>query len=180
VRVLVEGDRGELRQPFGMGGDRLVPWLLGRQPDDVDVLKDAHSERFEARAETPRATDGALELIEDLRVRGIDYRIATSSGGSTREILLGALDRKDLPNVEADQVGSLKPAPDLLLAACDELNRPRSAVTLVGDSPWDAEAARRVGIRIIAVRCGDFGEGDLRAAGAVDVADSPADAHGRL
>lgn len=165
---------------IGMGGDRIVPWLLGRQTDDLEELKEAHKQRFEARADTLRATDGALDLIDDLEARGIDYVIATSAGGSTRELLLDALGRKDLPNVDADQVGSPKPAPDLLLAACEELERPPSAVTLVGDSPWDAEAARRVGIRAIAVRCGGFGEGDLRAAGASDVADSPRVLIGRL
>jgi HAD superfamily hydrolase (TIGR01509 family) len=165
---------------IGMGGDRIVPWLLGRQPDDIAALKDAHSERFEARAGTLRATDGALDLLEDLEARGVDYTIATSASGSTRELLLEALGRKDLPGVDADEVESPKPAPDLLLAACDELGRPPSAVTLVGDSPWDAEAARRVGIRTIGVRCGGFPPEEQRRAGAIDVVVSPRELIGRL
>lgn len=165
---------------IGMGGDRIVPWLLGRPAEDLEALKDAHSERFAARADGLRATDGALDLLDDLDDRGIDFLIATSAGGSTSEVLLDALGRSDLPTVDADEVSSPKPAPDLLLAGCADLGRDPSAVTLVGDSPWDAEAARRVGIRMIAVRCGGFGETDLRAAGAVDVAVSPRELVGRL
>jgi HAD superfamily hydrolase (TIGR01509 family) len=165
---------------IGMGGDRIVPWLLGGHPEDLDVLKDAHSERFEARADTLRATDGALDLIEDLQAREVDFAIATSASGSTREILLETLGRKDLPGIDADDVSSPKPAPDLLLTAAEDLGREPSVVTLIGDSPWDAEAARRAGMRMIAVRCGGFGEGDLRAAGAVDVVSSPRELIGRL
>jgi HAD superfamily hydrolase (TIGR01509 family) len=165
---------------IGMGGDRLVPWLLGRQTDELDTLKDAHEKRFLARADTLRATEGALDLIEDLEARAVDFVIATSAGGSVREALLAALGREKLPSVDSDEVDSSKPAPDLLLAACEQLGRDASAVTLVGDSPWDAEAARRVGIRAVAVRCGGFGEADLRAAGAIDVARDPRELIGRL
>jgi HAD superfamily hydrolase (TIGR01509 family) len=165
---------------IGMGGDRIVPWLLGQQTDQLDELKDAHSERFEARAASLRATDGALDLLDDLEARGVDFSIATSAGSSTRDILLTALGRKDLPFVDADGVDSPKPAPDLLLAACEELGREPSAVTLVGDSPWDAEAARRVGIRAIGVRTGGFPPEELLRAGAIEVVPSPRDLIGRL
>lgn len=165
---------------IGMGGDRIVPWLLGRQVEELAELKDAHRERFLARADTLRPTDGALDLLEDLEVRQVDFAIATSAGGSTRKVLLAALGREELPNIDADAVDSPKPAPDLLLAACAELDREPAAVTLVGDSPWDAEAAKRAGLRAIGVRCGGFGPADLRAAGAVDVADNPRQLIGRL
>ena len=165
---------------IGMGGDRIVPWLLGRQVGDLDELKDSHQSRFEAYADRLRATDGALDLLEDLDARGVDHTIATSAGGPTRAILLEALGRKDLPSVDADEVDSPKPAPDLLLAACSDLGREPSAVTLVGDSPWDAEAARRVGMRFLGVRCGGFGVAQLRSSGAYDVVDAPRDLIGRL
>jgi HAD superfamily hydrolase (TIGR01509 family) len=165
---------------IGMGGDRIVPWLLGRQTDRLEELEDAHTERFLARADTLRATDGALDLLDDLEARGVDFLIATSASGPTRKALLAALGREELPSVDADEVDSPKPAPDLLLAACAELGRDPSVVTLVGDSPWDAEAARRAGVRAIGVRCGGFAEADLRAAGAVDVARDPRELVGRL
>lgn len=39
----------------------------------------------------------------------------------------------------------------------------------VGDSPYDAEAALRAGIRPIGVLCGGFTEASLRAGGCTDV-----------
>src|SRR5690606_11157849 len=96
-----------------------------------------------------------------------------SATGPVADALLDALGRDGLPTVDADDVGSPKPAPDLLLSAAGELGTDPARMTLVGDSPWDAEAAARVGIRMIAVRCGGFGDDALLAAGAIDVVDDP-------
>jgi phosphoglycolate phosphatase-like HAD superfamily hydrolase len=43
---------------------------------------------------------------------------------------------------------------------------------MVGDTPWDVEAARRAGVQTIAVLTGGFSEQELRDAGAVAVFDS--------
>jgi phosphoglycolate phosphatase-like HAD superfamily hydrolase len=45
---------------------------------------------------------------------------------------------------------------------------------MIGDSVWDAEAARRAGVRFVAVTCGGTPETDLRDAGATDVFPDPA------
>lgn len=165
---------------IGMGGSRLVPWLLGRHVDDADELSDDHRRRFLDHAEQLRPTRGAPALVDDLERREIAFRIATSAESEVREVLLAALGRKDLPSADADDVGSSKPAPDLLLATCTDLGVEPEDATLVGDSPWDAEAARRVGIRTIAVRCGGFGDDRLLFAGAEDVVDDPGALVGRL
>lgn len=165
---------------IGMGGDRLVPWLLGRPEPGVDELKQAHEERFLRRAEHLRATAGATDLVDDLVGREVPLRIATSATGRIADALLDALGRTDLPGVDADGVDAPKPAPDLLLAAVEDLATEGPRATLVGDSPWDAEAAGRVGVRMIAVRCGGFGDAALLRAGAVDVVDDPRALVGRL
>lgn len=165
---------------IGMGGSRLVPWVLGRHVDDTDDISDDHRRRFLDQADQLRATHGATELIGDLERREVAFQIATSAEAEVREALLGALGRTDLSSADADDVGSSKPAPDLLLATCADLAVEPADATLVGDSPWDAEAARRVGIRTIAVRCGGFGDDRLRSAGADDVVDDPGALVGRL
>ena len=43
---------------------------------------------------------------------------------------------------------------------------------MVGDTPWDVEAARKAGVDTIAVLTGGFSEAELREAGAVDVFES--------
>jgi len=169
-----------VHEAIGMGGERLVPHLLGRVVDDVDELKDDHEERFLALADGLRATDGARDLLDDLAARGVPHVVATSATGKVAEVLLQALGRSDLPTVDADAVGSAKPAPDLLLAACESGGWEPTQATLVGDSPWDAEAASRIGMRAVAVRTGGFGDGRLLDAGARAVVDDPRALVGRL
>jgi HAD superfamily hydrolase (TIGR01549 family) len=166
----------------GMGSDRLLPWLLGGpvDEDEFDAISDRHGELFRAVADDLRATRGAAALLDDLAQREVPHVIATSADPDERELLLRALGRQDLAVVDSGDVASSKPAPDLLLAACDHLDvDPRQAV-MVGDSPWDAHAAARVDMPCVLVRCGGFGEPALREADPVRVVDAPADLIGQL
>jgi beta-phosphoglucomutase-like phosphatase (HAD superfamily) len=165
---------------IGMGSDRLVPWLLGEHVDDADDLSEAHTRRFLDRCDGLRPTTGALAFLDDLERRQVPFIVSTSASGDEREALLEVLGRHDLPATDADEVDSSKPAPDLLLASCREAGFDPALTLMVGDSPWDAHAATRVGIRPIALRCGGFGDDALRAAGAVRIVDAPRDLVGQL
>ncbi len=166
---------------IGMGSDRLLPWLLGRHADAAAAISDDHTRRFLALAEDDlRPTRGALALLDDLETREVPHLVATSAGADEREALLEALGRPALPTTDADDVASSKPAPDLLVAGCAQLDVDPRDVTVVGDAPWDIEAAQRIGARAIGVRTGGFSVAVLRAAGAVDVVDAPGDLVGRL
>ena len=184
--VLREGGRDvpqwRIHRGVGMGSERLLPWLLGGEVEDAEVerLAARHGEAFEAMAETLAPTRGARRLVRDLERRGVRFAIATSASDRTRRTLLAALGREDLDGASADGVDSPKPAPDLVLAGAAELDLDPRRVTLVGDSPWDGEAARRAGARFVAVRCGGFGDGLLRRAGAEWVEDDPLGFVGRL
>ena len=46
---------------------------------------------------------------------------------------------------------------------------------VVGDTPYDAEAARKAGLATVGVLCGGFPEADLRAAGCIAVYRDPED-----
>jgi HAD superfamily hydrolase (TIGR01549 family) len=164
---------------IGMGSDRLVPWLLGGHTADVSALSDAHEARFLDRAEDLRATPGAAALLEDLRTREVGFVIATSAGEGTREVLLDVLGEHDLPLAGAGEHDS-KPSPDILLAACDQIDTTPDRAVLVGDAPWDAVAARRIGMLSIAVRCGGFGDDLLRESGFSRIVDDPRGLIGQL
>jgi HAD superfamily hydrolase (TIGR01509 family) len=169
-----------IHRAIGMGSDRLVPWLLGEDPDDSDALSDAHTQRFLQRAGDLRPTNGAQALVEDLERREVPFLIATSASAEEREALLEILGRTDLPYTDSDEVASSKPAPHLLVAGAHQLQVDPTEITLVGDSPWDAEAGAKVGMRTIAVRTGGWGDEELASAGAVDVVDDPRALVGRL
>ena len=170
----------KIHHGIGMGSGRLVPWLLGKHVEEFEALKQSHDRRFEDQADRLRPTQGALALLDDLDTREVPYLIATSASADTRKTLLKALGREDLASTASGDVDSSKPAPDLLLASCDKLGVDPGQATLIGDSPWDMEAARRIGMRGIAVRCGGFGSGRLLSAGALEVVDDPLALVGRL
>jgi phosphoglycolate phosphatase-like HAD superfamily hydrolase len=165
---------------IGMGSDRLVPWLLGEHVDHADELSDDHTRRFLDRVDLLRPTVGARVFLDDLERREVPFIISTSASGDEREALLDVLGRHDLPATDSDEVASSKPAPDLLLACCRTAGFDPATTLMVGDAPWDALAATRVGIRPIAVRCGGFGDDALTAAGAIRVVDAPRDLIGQL
>lgn len=169
-----------IHRAIGMGSDRLVPWLLGRHVDEAAALSDGHRRRFLEMADDLRPTRGAAELLDDLTARGIPFAVSTSAGEEERRVLLGILGADALGVVDNEGVGSSKPAPDLLLDACKQLDADPARTTLVGDSPWDAVAASRIGMRSIAVRTGGFGDDRLQAAGFAEVADDPRELVGRL
>src|SRR5690606_22843726 len=83
--------------------------------------------------------------------------------------LLDARELVDGWTTSAD-VEATKPEPDLVEAALEKLGT-REAV-MVGDTPWDVEAAARAGIETVAVLTGGFSEQELREAGAAAVFDS--------
>ena len=165
---------------IGMGSQRLLPWLLGGHVPDASELSDDHKRRFLARAGDLRPTRGARKLVEDLHVRKVPFVVATSANREEHDALTAALGCGELPATDADDVEAPKPAPDLLLAACEAIGVEPGRALLVGDSPWDAYAAGRVGIRMIGVRTGGFSEAALRRAGALDVVDDPSGLIGRL
>lgn len=164
---------------IGLGSDRLIPWLLG-EVDDPQALSEAHLACFLDHADELSPTPGACELLEDLERRGVPHVIATSSGVRTRQALLSALGREDLHVVDAGDVASSKPAPDLLASAAGELSLPPERLTMVGDSPWDARSARRLKMEAIGVRTGGFSERVLREAGATWVVATPRELVGTL
>jgi phosphoglycolate phosphatase-like HAD superfamily hydrolase len=169
---------------IGMGSDRLVSWVLGRTQDDLGDalhrLTGAHERRFLARGGALRPTRGATALLDDLEGRGVPYLIVTSSEGEMTDALVEALGRKELNLLDSDDTSGSKPAPDPILQACRRLGVEAALTTMVGDSPWDAEAATRVGLRAVGLRCGGFSDEALTSAGASVVVDDPADLLGRL
>jgi phosphoglycolate phosphatase-like HAD superfamily hydrolase len=50
-----------------------------------------------------------------------------------------------------------------------------TGVVVIGDTPYDAKAAGKAGLRTIGFRCGGFAEAGLRDAGCFEIYDGPAD-----
>jgi beta-phosphoglucomutase-like phosphatase (HAD superfamily) len=69
----------------------------------------------------------------------------------------------------SDDAEESKPAPDIFQVALKKLGVEAAAAIAIGDTPYDATAARKAGIATIGVLCGGFTEQSLRVAGCVEV-----------
>jgi phosphoglycolate phosphatase-like HAD superfamily hydrolase len=72
-------------------------------------------------------------------------------------------------------VESTKPAPDLVRAGLDRVGAGSGDAVMVGDTPWDIEAAGKAEVPTLAVVTGGFSEQELRDAGAKAVYESVAE-----
>ncbi|MCU4185407.1 HAD family hydrolase [Acidiferrimicrobium sp. IK] len=152
----------------GMGGDQLLPELLGR---DLPAASDRRATRYKELIEEVRPFPGAEVLLRLLRSEGLAVVLATSSPDEELERLLplvGGRDRFDAVTSAGD-VAASKPAPDVFEAAVRSASLDASRAVVVGDSVWDIHAARAAGLACIGVETGGFSRHELAESGALAV-----------
>ncbi len=157
-----------LHRLIGMGGDQMVPALIGREMPELD---ESHSRHYRAHLDEVPVLPGASELLGELHRRAVTIAVATSSGPEDLAVLLGKIPTSPLLDhvVTGADVGASKPAPDLALVALRVCGADPESALFVGDTGWDVEAAGRAGIPCIAVCSGGWSEAELHDAGAVEV-----------
>ena len=163
-----------LHRHVGMGGDKYVAAVAGEEVEERlgDELRDRWEELFDELIGEVAPLEGAHGLIRDLKERGRTVVLASSSVEPHLERFLDLLDAREVADgwTMKDDVEGSKPDPDLVEAALAKAGT-RDAV-MVGDTPWDCEAARRAGVPTICIMTGGFSEAELREAGAAAVFDS--------
>lgn len=168
----------EVRWLIGMGGDKVLPRLTGLEEESeegrriVDRRGEIFRERYLAQLS---AFPDAVELVERMRADGLKLVVATSA---SEDDLQGLLARAGLEwlvedATNSDDADESKPAPDIVEAALEKTGAGAGDVVMIGDTPYDVEAATRAGVRIIALRCGGWRDQDLRAA--AEIYDAPAE-----
>ena len=158
----------QIHRHVGMGGDLMVPALIGDERDAElgDAIREAHGTRNDELVGEISPLAGAHDLRVALRARGHEIVLASSSQGKYLDRYLDLLDAHDLvaAATTSDDVETSKPAPDLLEVAKQRAST--RAAAMVGDSPWDIEAAARAHLPCIALLTGGYSERELLAAGA--------------
>jgi HAD superfamily hydrolase (TIGR01509 family) len=166
-----------IHRHVGMGGDQLVPALVGEKVDDEkgDEIRDTRDGLYEELIDEVAPLAEARELIVDLKERGFTIVLASSSPEDEIDHYLELLDARELADswTTKDEVESTKPEPDLVRAALDKADT--DDAVMVGDTPWDIEAARKAGVETVTVITGGFSEQELREAGAAAVYESAAE-----
>ena len=169
----------QVRSQIGKGGDQLLPALLS--PDVLEQQSKAIS-RFRddifKRNYMSRVQPfpGVKALFERIRADGLEIVLASSGLQVEVDQHVETLGIGELISAAttSDDAESSKPEPDIFLAALKRLPADsRSDVWVVGDSPYDAQAAGKAGLRTIGLLCGGFPEPVLRSAGCAAVFESP-------
>jgi len=165
-----------IHRHLGMGGDKLVAALLGEEveAEQGEDLRAAEGPLYLAMIQEVSPLAGAHDLIADLKERG--HTVVLASSGKEQEIehYLDLLDARELCDewTSSADVEETKPAPDLVEAALEKSGADPSEAIMIGDTPWDVEAAQKAGVRTITVMTGGFSEAELRETDAIAVFDS--------
>ena len=177
----VEADESDVRRQIGKGGDELMPVFLPRErvERDGETIEAYRSDLFKRSYLTKvRPFPGVRPLFEHLRAEGLTIALASSGKRAEVERYTEILQIGDLVDVatSSDDAERSKPHPDIFQAALKKL-APGAGDTIhvVGDTPYDAEAAAKAGLPAIGLLCGGFPEPDLSAAGCVALYRDPQD-----
>ncbi|MCW2633725.1 MAG: family hydrolase [Blastococcus sp.] len=165
---------------IGMGGDQLLPTLAGDEVEARigDEARERQGKEVDALLEEIAPLPGARDLLLAIKERG--HRLVLASSGQQRHVdfALDLLDARDIADewTSSADAEKTKPAPDLLQVALKKLGAPADAPSvMIGDSPFDVQAAKNAGMPAIVVRSGGFGDDELREAGAIALYDTPGD-----
>lgn len=182
VAALAEQDihvrREDVRRLIGMGGDKLLPAIADIDADSPRGVALGHrrSEIFRER-HLPYLTafPEARALLERMRADGLTLVAASSAKADELGPLLAVVGVKGLLQdaTSSDDAERSKPDPDIVQEAVRRTGHRAGELVMLGDTPYDVEAARRAGVRIIALRCGGWDDDGLR--GAAAIYDGPAD-----
>jgi HAD superfamily hydrolase (TIGR01509 family) len=169
----------DVRFQIGKGGDQLLPVFLSAE----EIAE--HGREIEERRGAifkeqylplvkgfPHVREIFLRVLAD----GKRIALASSAKGDELQVYKDLAGISDLIEAETskDDAEKSKPFPDIFEAALQRLGdvTPEHAL-VVGDTPYDIEAAGKIGIRTVALLCGGFPAETLSEA--IAIYQNPAD-----
>ncbi len=178
----------QIRLQIGKGSDKLMPVFFSleelnqsdddRSPTLGERMRDYRRELYK-REYHPRieAFPQVRELF--LRIKADSKQIALASSATKDDLAT----YKQILNVEdlvdaattTNEVESSKPEPDVFFVTLDKLGVAPDRAIVVGDTPYDAEAASKANLRTIGVLSGGFWAENLRQAGCIAIYQDIAD-----
>ncbi|MDQ3041893.1 MAG: HAD family hydrolase, partial [Acidobacteriota bacterium] len=171
----------KIRPHIGKGADTLLPEFLSENEIEEfgDEIADLRSEIFKDEyLSRVKPFPKVRELFQRIKADGKQIALASSANEDEVEEYKKNANIEDLveKSTSADDAEKSKPEPDIFQAALKLLGNPApETVLVVGDTPYDAEAATKAKLKIVGVLCGGFAEKDLREKGCVEIYRDPAD-----
>jgi len=170
----------QARTQIGKGGDELMPVFVP-EPHLArigDALKEWRGKHFRDNyLGQVRGFPGVRPLFDALLAQGTRIGLGSSAQPEELEHLKKAagIADLDLGEVTSGDADRSKPHPDIFQVALQRLGAAPAETIVVGDSPYDAEAATKAGMKSVGLLCGGFPESDLRQAGYLKLYRDPAD-----
>jgi HAD superfamily hydrolase (TIGR01509 family) len=169
-----------IRPQIGRGSDQIIPMLLSPEEaqDLGEKVSDYRGDLFR-REFLPRVRPfpNTRELFLKIRSSGLKIALASSADNQELTAYKRIAGIEDLVDAEtaAQEVDRTKPDPEVFQAALAKLKNPSPASVLaVGDTPYDARAAGKIGIRTIGFLCGGTPLSELTQAGCIAIYTDPA------
>ncbi len=167
-----------VHRTVGMGGDKLVGVVAGDEVEEErgDQLREAWKEEYAELMAEVEPLPGAADLVRSLDEAGYVVALASSGEKPFADAAVADLGvaRQIAALTTTTDADSSKPDADILVATLDQLEGVERAV-LVGDTPYDVEAAARIGLGCVGLLTGGFSQAELEEAGAVAVVEDLTD-----
>jgi len=174
----IEVSFAQVRGMIGMGGDRVIEQLTGwpRDGHKARVLQDQCTSNFvDHWLRDVKPLDQTRDLVLRLRHEGYQLVLASASHEAALRPLLQLAGIADLldPGALPPKPDESKPDPAAIEVALSRVSVDRSRVLMIGDTPYDIEAARAAHVDTLAFTTGGYSAEAL--AGAIAVYRGPAD-----
>jgi HAD superfamily hydrolase (TIGR01509 family) len=170
----IDLDVEAIRRQIGKGGDELIPFFVPfwRRRILEEPLKTYRKFIFrQDYLEKVEPFPRTRELFHRMKKAGIEIALASSANKDELETYKAIARVSDLVDlsITADDVDRSKPHPDIFETALRRLGAKPASVLALGDTPWDAEAAGKAGVRTIGVTTGGWSQQELYDAGCIEV-----------
>lgn len=173
-------DLQTMHDQIGKGGDQILPTFLSKNEIKLfgEKMKEYRSEHFKKNyLPKVKPFSRVRDLFQRIKNDGKKIGIGSSAHEDELHHYLKLCNVEDLADIStcADDADKSKPHPDIFEVALSKLGETPERTLVIGDSPYDAEAAGKISMRTIGFLCGGFGRGVLEKAGVIDIFESPSD-----
>lgn len=170
-----------IRSQIGKGADQLLPVYFSKQELEQfgEAIEIYRGELFKKEyLPKVKGFPKVRELFDRIKQDKIQIALASSAKKDELKKYKEIAEIDDLIDSEtsSDNVKRSKPCPDIFDAALQQLgNVAPGKVIVVGDTPYDAEAATKANVNSIGLLSGGWTQHQLRRSGCIAIYRDPAD-----